>query len=151
MSWELIHHRLLHPSKIIMKAMCRHQNLDGLPKHFPKKIHKAPFKICYKSRMTTINKGTTVETSNLQPGELVYMEFVFYNVTSIRGFTSILTVICEKTIMLWSFPTESKLSPVCTIHFIITTLNNEQCPCKCIRFYECGALEKSTYVTNLLV
>ena len=131
--------------------MFRPKTLDVLSKHCPNKINKLPCKIFYTSKMTTLHKVKIVDTSNLQPGELMRMYFAFYNVTSIRGFTSILTVICEKTIMLWSFPTESKLSPVCTIHSIITTLNNEQCPCKCIRFYECVALEKSTYVTNLLV
>ena len=47
--------------------------------------------------MTTINKGISVDTSNLQLGELVHMDFAFYNVTYIHGFTSILTVVCEKT------------------------------------------------------
>ena len=42
MSWELIHRRLIHPSYSVMKAMRRHQTLDGLPKQFPKKIHKTP-------------------------------------------------------------------------------------------------------------
>ena len=44
MSWELIHRRLLHPSGSVIKAMCRHQTLDGLPKHCPKKIYKTPCK-----------------------------------------------------------------------------------------------------------
>ena len=41
--------------------------------------------------MTTIDKGTTVDTSNLQPGELVDMNFDFYNIISVRSFTSTLT------------------------------------------------------------
>ena len=68
MSWELIHIRLLHPSESFMKTMCCHQTLDGLPKKFPKKIHKVPYKIFYSEKMTTINKGKTVETINLRPG-----------------------------------------------------------------------------------
>ena len=32
--------------------------------------------------MMTINKGTKVDTSNLQLGELVHMDFVFYNITT---------------------------------------------------------------------
>ena len=100
MLWELIHHRLPHPSDSVMKAMCRHQTLDGLPKHYPNKIHKAPCKIFYTEKITTINKGTTVDTSNLKPGELVHVGFSFYNITSISGFNSIRTVVREKTIML---------------------------------------------------
>ena len=58
--------------------------------------------------MKNINKGTTVYTSNIQPGELVHMDFEFYNVISIRGFTSMLTVVCTKTTTIWVFPTASK-------------------------------------------
>ena len=37
MPWELIHCCLLYPSESSTKAMCRHQTLTGIPKHFPKK------------------------------------------------------------------------------------------------------------------
>ena len=86
--------------------------------------------------MSTINKGKTVETSKLQPGELVLTEFAFYNVTSIRGFTSMLTVVYAKTRMLWVFPTASKRVHVRIICFILATLMNEQHPCKRVRVDE---------------
>ena len=86
--------------------------------------------------MTTLPKGATFDTSNLQPGEIIHTDFTFYNVTSIRGFTSILSVICENTIMLWEFLTASKRAPVHTIRFILTTLENEQRPCKFVRVDE---------------
>ena len=76
-SWELIHRRFLHPYDSVMKAMCHHQTLDGLTKHFTKKIYKASCKICYTAKMTTINKGPTVDTSNLHPGELILIYFAF--------------------------------------------------------------------------
>ena len=78
------------------------------------------------------------------------MDFAFYNVNSIRGFTSMLTVFCENTRMLWVFPTVSKRSPGRIIRFILTKLKNEQYPCKRVRVYEDGALEDSTDVTNLI-
>ena len=46
-SWELVHCRLLRPYDSVMKSMCHHQTLDGLPKKYPKKIHKSPCAICY--------------------------------------------------------------------------------------------------------
>ena len=58
MSWDLIHCRLLHPSDSVMKSMCRHQTIYGLPKQCPNKINKATCTICYTAKMTTINKGT---------------------------------------------------------------------------------------------
>ena len=151
MSWELIRRRLLHPSDSFMKAMCCHQTLDGLPKHFPKKIHKAPFKICYTTKMTTINKGTTVDTSNLQPGEMFHMEFAFKKINSIRGFTSVLTVVCANTIMIQVFPTSSKIAHFRITRFILITLINEQHSCKRVIVYEYSVLAKSIDVKNLLV
>ena len=101
--------------------------------------------------MTNFSKGTKVDTSKLQPGELIHVEFSFYNVTSIHVFTSMLIVVYENTIMIGVFPTASKQAPFRIIRFILKTLNNEQHPCRCVRFDEDGALEKSIYVTNLLV
>ena len=49
--------------------------------------------------MTTFPISTTVDTYTLQPGEIIHMYFVFYDVTSIRGFNSILTILFAKTIM----------------------------------------------------
>ena len=127
-----------------MKSMCRHQTLYGLQKHCPKKIHKAPCRIFYTSKKTTINKGTKVGTSKLQPGELVHMEFDFYNVTSIHSFISVLKVVCAKTIMIWFLPTTSKRVPIFVISFILTTQMNKQHPCKRVRINKDRSLANST-------
>ena len=115
--------------------MCRNQTLDGLPKHFPKKIHKAPCKIWYTAKMTTINKGTTVDTITLNQENLLTWTFPFT--------MSLPTMALP--------PIESKIAPAIIIRFIMTTLMNEQQPCKCVRVYEDSTLSKSTDVTNLLV
>ena len=91
MSWELIHRRLVHPSESVMKAICRHQTLASLPKHFPEKLDQARCTICYKAKMKLFPKGKTVDTTNLQPVELINKNFVLYNVTYIRGFERMLT------------------------------------------------------------
>ena len=101
--------------------------------------------------MTTFPKVTTVYTTNLQSVSMIHMEFAFYNVISIQGFTCMLTLVYTKTIMLWVFFTPSKGYPIQIIHFILTALNNEQHPCICVRVNNDGALENSTYVTNLIV
>ena len=69
------------------------------------------------------------------------MYFVFYKITYIRGFTFMLTVVFEKTRMIWIFPTASKRYPVHIIHFILTMLNNEQHTCKRVKIDEDGALK----------
>ena len=63
MSWELIHHRLLHPSNSVIKSMCLQQTITKLPKELPKKINHATCTICYSEKITTLPKGTTVDTN----------------------------------------------------------------------------------------
>ena len=70
MAWEIIHCRLIHPSDIVIKSMCHHQTLDGIPKHFPNKLNKSPCTICYTEKMTTFPQGSTVDISNLKPSLL---------------------------------------------------------------------------------
>ena len=130
--------------------MCCHQTLNALPKHWPKKINQVPYKICYTENITNFPEGTTVDTTHLQPGEILHTKFFFYNVTSTRGFNSILTVVCAKTRILWFFHAAPKWPLVHIIQLILTKSNNEQHPCKHVRINEDGTLEKSTDVTNLL-
>ena len=124
MLWELINLYLLHPSDSVIKSMFHNQNLSGLPKYWPKKLNKAPCTIFYTEKMTTLPKGTTPDTTNIWPGEFIHMEFAFNNVTSIRGFTYMLTVLCVNTRILWVFPTAYKWSPALVIRFILTNLKN---------------------------
>ena len=78
--------------------------------------------------MITSLKATAVDTSNLKPGENIHMDFDFYNVTSIREPTSILTFVFEKSKMIWVLHTASKKSPVHIICFILTIFKNKQHP-----------------------
>ena len=116
-----MHRRLLHPSDSFMRAMYHHQTFTGLPKHFPNKLNQAPCTICYTEKVTTFPKLTTVDTTNLQSGYFIHLYFTFYNVTSVHGFASILTVLCSKTGFFWVFPNVLKKSPVRIISFILTT------------------------------
>ena len=58
---------------------------------------------------------------------------------------------CLKYIILWGFPTSSKRPQVVTIHFILTTSKYEKNECRHVIVVKEGALENSTYVTNLLL
>ena len=78
--------------------------------------------------MTTFPKLTTVDTNNLQPEELIHLDFSLYILNSIHVFTSMITVSCAKTIILCVFPNAYEQYPFHIICLIITTLNNEQHP-----------------------
>ena len=80
--------------------MFHNKNPTGIQKQFPNNINKVLCTICNTEKMTTLPKGKTVDTTNLQPVEIIHMDLDFYNVTSIRGFNSMLNVVCANTIML---------------------------------------------------
>ena len=62
-----------------------------------------------------------------------------------------ITVVCEKTRMIWVVPTAPKRALVRFICFVLTISNNEQHPYRYVIFNKYGALANSTDVTNLLV
>ena len=101
--------------------------------------------------MKTFPRGTTIDTTKLQPGELIHIKFALYIVNSVRGFTAMLTALCEITRILLVFTTEYKRSPFRIISFIQTPFSNYQPPYKHLIFDEYSALEKSPDNTNLLV
>ena len=55
----------------------------------------------------------------------MHMDFAFYNVTSIQGFTSMLTIVYENTKILWVFTASPKMFPVRIISFILKTPKNK--------------------------
>ena len=79
------------------------------------------------------------------------MEFDLYNMTSIWLFTSMLAVVCEKTIILWVFTTAPKIFPVRIMLFVWSSFNNEQHTYRCVGVNEDGASENLTYVTNFII
>ena len=74
--------------------------------------------------MKTSPKAKPVDTTNLQPGELIHMGFSFYGNSSIHWITSMLTVFLAKTRMLWVSHTAPKPAPVRIILFILITLKS---------------------------
>ena len=91
-----------------------------------------------------------MDATNLHQGELLHMEFSFYNVTYIRGFNSKIPVLCHNTINLLILSCASKQAPIRIIRFFLTTFKSKQLPCKYIIVDKYGALEKPTDVTDLL-
>ena len=65
--------------------MCHNQTFTGLQKNYHKKTNKAKFTLFFTANIFFF-RDTTVDTTNLQKGELFHMDFEFYNVTSIQGF-----------------------------------------------------------------
>jgi len=79
--------------------MCKQETLIGLPKiPFPSPKHECP--ICLMSKFSHPPKGKTINTNHLAPGELLLIDFGFWDIQSHRGFTTMFLIIDAKTRML---------------------------------------------------
>ena len=82
-----------------------------------------------------------IEVQLLTP--LIFNKYNFskLNLTYIRIFTFMLTIVCTNIIMILIFPTTFKQPLFRIIFFILTTFHNEQHPCKHVRVYDGIALK----------
>ena len=78
------------------------------------------------------------------------MDFSFWNKTSIRGFTSLLSVVCMTTRFSFTFPTRHKCPPLATIIWLIEILRNQGFPVTYIQTDEGGELGQSSDFLKIL-
>ncbi len=146
----LVHQRLGHNCDEILDVMCRKQTLLGLPKHpFPPR--KCPCIICITTKTVHPPKAQITSVTLTKRGQLLHVDFSFWNLVSIRGFTSLLSVIGGKDRMLWNFPTASKRCPLQILDYLFAMLQNEGTTVQCIRVDEDGALANSSEFCDFLV
>ena len=69
--------------------------MEGLPENLPELEDPCP--ICLLTKATKISSGPTTDVSKFPPGFMLQMDFAFFNVESIRGFTSTFVAICSAT------------------------------------------------------
>ena len=77
-------------------------------------------------------------------GFMLHMDFTFFNVESIRGFTSTFVAICSATSYPFVLPSRSKRPPLDILTFLVTTLRNHDKKVSFIQVDYYGALAKSS-------
>ena len=147
---NLCHQRLSHGCDDSLDQACRLQSILGLPtRPFPRRTQ--PCNICTTTNFTHPPKAKTTSTVLTHRGQLLHMDFSFWNITSIRGFTSLLSIIDGKERFLWNFPTASKLPPLFIVEYFLAQLKKENVSVTCIRIDEDGALARSTEFSSFIV
>ena len=132
--------------------MARHDIIEGLSKDHSQLEHSTQnCWICHLAKLCHNPKGKTVDTANYLPGQLLHMDFYFWGLTSIRGFSSVLLVVDCKTRRQWKFLTSSKSPPLEIIHWFINQLRLAGRPITCIRTDRGGELARSNEVCALLL
>ena len=66
--------------------MARKGPLEGIPENIPEL--EDPCTICLLTKATKILRGPTTDVSKFSPGFMLQIDPSFFNVESIRGFTS---------------------------------------------------------------
>jgi len=146
----LVHQRLGHNCDEVLDTMCRRQSLLGLPKHpFPPR--KCPCIICITTKTVHPPRAKITSVTLTKRGQLLHIDFSFWNVVSLRGFTSLLSVIDGKDRMLWNFPTASKRCPLQILDYLFAMLQHDGITIQCIRVDEDGALANSSEFCDFLL
>jgi len=146
----LVHQRLGHNSDEVLDSMCPNQSLLGLPKH-PFPPQQCPCVICITTKTVNPPKAKSTSTKFLRRGQLLHIDFSFWNVCSIRGFTCLLSVIDGKDRMLWNFPTTSKRVPLSILAYLFTMLEREGVIIESVRADEDGALANNSEFSDFLI
>ena len=133
--------------------MCRSKKIPGLPSIFPSKFQR--FKeicpICAKGKMKVTTSGGTIDTSTYLPGQVIHINFVFYDITSIRGFNSYLLIIDARTRKVWIFCTSSKRPPIDIMRYFLHQLKMSNKSTQFIRCDEGGEVTRSDDFCKMLL
>ena len=70
-------------------------------------------------KVPKLNSNLSTKLLNLEPGQLLFLDFAFINSTSARGFSSYLTVTDDTTGYTFSFPARNKRAPVDFVLFLV--------------------------------
>ena len=100
--------------------------------------------ICDAAGATKLPRGPPVDTTELPVGSRFHIDFTFFNVESIRGFTAVFVIVEATTRFLWFFPCRHKNAPIDLCLFFFNHLRRQGLPICDIRTDEDGALVGNT-------
>jgi hypothetical protein len=78
--------------------------------------------ICALHKSDKIPKGKLVDKTLLAPFQCLHVDFSFFSITSIQGFTSSLDICCSFSSFPFEFPSKGKNSPLDVMQFTINML-----------------------------
>ena len=148
---QLIHQKFDHRSMEHIINMKRDKLMKNLPTNITKFHDEYSCPICLLTKATKVRRNKAIPTRiQHKKGELLCMDYSFWNKPSIRGFTSLLSVICMTTRFSFAFPTRHKRPPLATIEWLIEILRKQGFPVTYIQTDEGGELGRSSDFLKLL-
>ena len=148
---QLAHQRSDHRSMNHILRMKKEKLMHGLPTQITDFHDEYKCPICLLTKSTKIRRNKTVTSRlNFRKGELLCMDYSFWNKESIRGFTSLLSIVCMTTRFAFTCPTRNRRPPLATITWLIQILRKQGFPVTYIQIDEGGELGRSSDFLKLL-
>ena len=151
--FQRLHLGALHMSPMLLHEMIKKQTLSDLPTSLAKDINQFNCQ-CYVCMLTKTNKiprGHLEDKTTLPPFSRLHLDFHFFSVKSIRGFTSALAAVCGSTSYPFNFPTKAKTPPIDITLYLIRTVRSLGFQINIIRVDEDGALARSSEFCKAII
>ena len=120
--------------------MTRKGLMKGIPTNIPDL--EEPCIICLLNEATKITSGSNMDISKSPPGFMLQMDFSFYNVEIIHGFTSTFVAVCSATSYPFGFTSRSKRPSLDITKLLVTTSSNQDKKVAFVRVEKYGALAR---------
>lgn len=142
-----LHLGLNHAGRDTLQRTIKHGGFTD----FPKNIHlpSCTCPICLEQNAPKPTAGPTIKYNTYKPGQFLFMDFVFFNVESIRGFHSALRIIDGNTSMPFTFTTRHKRAPLSILTWFLNYLDRNDRACKIVRTDRGGELADNTEIRKL--
>eukprot|EP00956_Cyclotella_meneghiniana_P026795 scaffold58758_cov43-Cyclotella_meneghiniana.AAC.2 len=146
----LLHQYYGHRSLSILQAMVDKGYITG--PGLPCKLAPLPGRcpICDAARMTKVPRAKIKDHTILPIGTRFHVDRAFWNVVSIRGFSSTLIIVEAATRYIWTFNSRSKRAPIDICLYFFNQMKSQGYPCICVRCDEDGGLINSTEFCKIM-
>jgi len=145
-----IHKKFDHRSLAMILQMKKHNLMNRLPSDIHHFHHSYKCPICLLTAATKLPRSKIRSKEHFKPGDFFCLNHSFWTTSSIRGFTSILTVIYIKTRYSFTFPTCNKGLSLATIAWFINKLRKQGFSVLYLQSDEGGKLGHNTDFIHLL-
>lgn len=150
-SYMMLHLLTQHTSKDRLITMYRKKCFRDMPSLREAEKVICNCSICNKSKLQRLPRGKLTDVSLLPPFQRIHVDFQFFGIVSLRGYSAALTVVCTSTSYIFTYPTKSKSTPLQLIRWLITTFRSCGHNPTFVRVDEDSALAECSHFCALLV
>ena len=131
-----------HKYNYVQYEMLHKTYMSGQVDHFPKVLQiKCKCNICLHYKLIRVPMSVEINDYSLYPPDsFLFIDFSFYNITSIRGFKSVLDIICVSTHYSFAFIMRCKQPPIIILKWLFAILRKEDKIVRIVRIDEDGEL-----------